>query len=44
MLTYLCNILKRMDQISYHLKELNQKHDEMLKKLDRIEKSLNISE
>jgi hypothetical protein len=40
MLTYLCNIIKRLDRIEHLLKEISQKHDETLKRMDRIEESL----
>ncbi|MEA1960674.1 MAG: hypothetical protein U9N81_05205 [Bacillota bacterium] len=40
MLTYLCRISKRLDQIIHLLREINQKHDEVINRLDIIDKRL----
>jgi len=36
--------MKRLERIEHHLKEINQKYDETLKRLDRIEESLKNSQ
>lgn len=40
MLTYLCRINKRLDQLVNLLREINQKHDEVINRLDIIDKRI----
>lgn len=40
MLTYLCRISKRLDQIVHLLRDLNCKSDEILVRLDTMDKCL----
>ncbi|MEA1960107.1 MAG: hypothetical protein U9N81_02240 [Bacillota bacterium] len=40
MLTYLCRINKRLDHLVHLLREINQKHDEVINRLDIIDKRI----
>lgn len=42
MLTYFSNVLKNLRKIVQLLKAINEKHDEILNRLERIEESLKI--